>query len=224
VTRNEATTCSPWFPPPGPLAGSALPSTGSAEMRSPASMVLWRCPTPCAPLAVLGCLRPAIPCGASVGSLPSVQTRGRGPGVHHSGPHRRKVSAGRRSGPPRFPCNPLSLCPVLRPRQDRKRQALAARRRGPRYVHGEGSHESIQLSRLNRTAWGLAVYASPDALPRRTQNSLPAAGQALPDGIGYPQGCYERFLTTSSSFHELSWRKDIQGCFSAIAAHERRSE
>src|SRR5260370_3431880 len=51
-----------------------------------------------------------------------------------------------------------------------------------------------QLSRLNRTASGLAVYASSRALPHATQNSLPAAGQALPDGIGYPQGCYERFL------------------------------
>src|SRR5437773_940878 len=52
----------------------------------------------------------------------------------------------------------------------------------------------IQLSRLNRTASGLAVYASSRALPHATQNSLPAAGQALPDGISYPQGCYERFL------------------------------
>jgi len=52
----------------------------------------------------------------------------------------------------------------------------------------------FQLSRLNRTASGLAVYASSGVLPRKTQNSLPAAGQALPDGLGYPQGCYERFL------------------------------
>src|SRR5207244_505094 len=38
-------------------------------------------------------------------------------------------------------------------------------------------------------------YASPGALPRKTQNSLPAAGQALPDGTDYPQGCDERFRT-----------------------------
>ena len=31
--------------------------------------------------------------------------------------------------------------------------------------------------------------------PPPTQNSLPAAGQALPDGIGYPQGPDERFQT-----------------------------
>ena len=73
-------------------------------------------------------------------------------------------SAGKQAGPPRFPDNPLSLCPVLRPRQDRTRLAKAACRHGPRYVHNEGSHELIQLSRLNRTASGLAVYASSDAV------------------------------------------------------------
>ena len=37
------------------------------------------------------------------------------------------------------------------------------------------------LSKLNSMAFGLAVYAC--ALPRPTQDSLPAAGQALPDGL-----------------------------------------
>ena len=32
-------------------------------------------------------------------------------------------------------------------------------------------------------AFGLAVYASPSSLPPPTQDSLPAAGQALPDGL-----------------------------------------
>ena len=39
------------------------------------------------------------------------------------------------------------------------------------------------LSKLNSMAFGLAVYASQDGLPRPTQDSLPAAGQALPDGL-----------------------------------------
>ena len=158
----------------------------------PGSTVLWRAPTSCVPLAALRCLRLAIPCAAPVASLPRPRTPDRGPGVRHPVPMPERY-AGRQAGPPRFPDNPLSLCPVLRPRQDRTRQAIATCRHGPRYVHGEGSHESIQLSRLNRTALGLAVYASSGALPRKTQNSLPAAGQALPDG--YPQGCAERFLT-----------------------------
>src|SRR5262249_45916483 len=52
---------------------------------------------------------------------------------------------------------------------------------------------TIHLSGLNGTAWGLAVYASSGRLPGPTPNSLPGAGQALPDGIGYPQGSSERF-------------------------------
>ena len=39
------------------------------------------------------------------------------------------------------------------------------------------------LSTLNSMAFGLAVYASQCELPRPTQDSLPAAGQALPDGL-----------------------------------------
>src|SRR5262249_21985957 len=39
----------------------------------------------------------------------------------------------------------------------------------------------------------LVVYASSRGSPRPTQDSLLAAGQALPGGIGYPQGSDERF-------------------------------
>src|SRR5262249_16789220 len=41
---------------------------------------------------------------------------------------------------------------------------IAVCRRGPRYVHDEGSRDKY-LSRLNSTALGLAVYASPAGLP-----------------------------------------------------------
>jgi len=53
----------------------------------------------------------------------------------------------------------------------------------------------VVLSRLNSTALALAVYASQWSLLAPTQDSLPAAGQALPGGIGYPQGSDERFQT-----------------------------
>jgi hypothetical protein len=49
------------------------------------------------------------------------------------------------------------------------------------------------ISGLNRTAFDLAVYASQWGSPATAQDSLPAAGPALPDGIGYPQGFAERF-------------------------------
>ena len=55
------------------------------------------------------------------------------------------------------------------------------------------------ISGLNRTAFGLAVYASWGRLPAATQDSLPAAGPALPGGIGYPQGSDERFRAVSCS-------------------------
>jgi hypothetical protein len=49
------------------------------------------------------------------------------------------------------------------------------------------------ISGLNHTAFDLAVYASQGRSPTPTQDSLPAAGPALPDGIRYPQGFFERF-------------------------------
>jgi hypothetical protein len=39
------------------------------------------------------------------------------------------------------------------------------------------------LSTLHSMAFGLTVYASQCGLPRPTQDSLPAAGQALPGGL-----------------------------------------
>jgi hypothetical protein len=49
------------------------------------------------------------------------------------------------------------------------------------------------ISGLNHTAFDLAVYASQCRSPDTTQDLLQAAGPALPDGIGYPQGFDERF-------------------------------
>jgi hypothetical protein len=92
--------CSPWFRAPGPLECSALPFPGSSEASSPASTVLWRCPTPCAPLAALRCLRLAIPCGVPVVSLPAVQnTKPRAWGSF-SGPHFRTWPQGGNQGLP----------------------------------------------------------------------------------------------------------------------------
>ena len=51
----------------------------------------------------------------------------------------------------------------------------------PLVIQNKGSHEG--LSKLNSMAFGLAVYASQTGYPATTQDSLPAAGQALPDGL-----------------------------------------
>ena len=58
----------------------------------------------------------------------------------------------------------------------------------------DGGSRQVVISALNHTAFDLAVYASPDngrPPPRKTR--FPAAGPALPDGIGYPHGFNERF-------------------------------
>jgi hypothetical protein len=58
----------------------------------------------------------------------------------------------------------------------------------------EGSRRVV-ISGLNHTAFDLAVCPTlrRDGLPARRKTRFPAAGPALPDGIGYPQGFNERF-------------------------------
>ena len=47
----------------------------------------------------------------------------------------------------------------------------------------------------------------PVGCPHRTQDSLPAAGQALPGGIGCPQGSNERFPNSLFPLSQASWRR-----------------
>jgi hypothetical protein len=106
--------CSPWFRAPGPPECSALPFPGSSEASSPASTVLWRCPTPCAPLATLRCLRLAIPCGVPGFRSRRSRTPNRGPGVHNPVPtsgHGR-TEATRASQVPGQPTVPLPCSPT----------------------------------------------------------------------------------------------------------------
>jgi len=89
----------------------------------------------------------------------------------------------------------MCLRPALRPRRDRRYRDKATLRQvgtAPRTAYGEGSPREV-ISGLHHTALALAVYASQCGFRRPTQDSLLAAGQALPDGIGYPQGSNERF-------------------------------
>jgi len=55
------------------------------------------------------------------------------------------------------------------------------------------------LSTLDSMAFGLAVYASPPGLPQSTQDSLPAVGQTLLDGLStrrVPSKGFRVFLTS----------------------------
>jgi hypothetical protein len=113
VTGNGAAKCSPWFPPRALTVGSALPSTGSSEASSPASPVLRHCATPWAPDAGLGCLRPALPCGAPVVSLPSVQDAQPRAWGSRAGPHcqQKKNTQGGRQGLPSSRETPIASVP-----------------------------------------------------------------------------------------------------------------
>ena len=68
---------------------------------------------------------------------------------------------------------------------------------GPRVMTNDEGSRQEKISGLNHTAFDLAVYASQWKSPAPTQDSLPAAGPALPDGIGYPQGSDKRFHIAS---------------------------
>ena len=87
----------------------------------------------------------------------------------------------------------LCICPALGPRRDRPCQAITTWRCCPNLNDGKGSRYKA-ISGLNNTAFAIAVYASWAGSPQRcTQDSLLAASQALPGGIGYPQGHTKRF-------------------------------
>ena len=86
----------------------------------------------------------------------------------------------------------LCLRRVLRPRRDRRHQAMRCADAAPvrlktKARRGWCSRGSI--ARLGHSLSTLRRARYRDA----TQDSLPAAGQALPGGLAYPQGSYERF-------------------------------
>lgn len=64
------------------------------------------------------------------------------------------------------------------------------------------------ISRLNLTAYMLAVYASQPTSPWSTQDSLPAAGQLCRAGVATRWAPFEGFSasTSLSHFPGLSWR------------------
>src|SRR5271157_5840869 len=87
------------------------------------------------------------------------------------------------TGSLRFPSDPHVPTPCswtpVGPKYARPLRRLGT---APACVNNGGSREQ-KISGLDRTALGLAVYASQWRSPATTQDSLPAAGQALQDGI-----------------------------------------
>jgi hypothetical protein len=157
------------------------------------STVLWGCATSCVPFAALRypSFGDTMRCACRFAPVgPRHQTAGQGCVIRSPLPD---MDAWRRSGPPKFLGNPHVSTPCSQTPAESvasshnnapTRPPLFKRRRLPatKYISG-----------LNGTASTRAVYASPAASLQRTQDSLPAVGQTLRDGIGYPQGSYERF-------------------------------
>ena len=140
MTGSEATEDSPWCPSPGPPVAAPFAPLGPPR-RVPQLQRYYgavRLPVPLSPRFVAFAWRYPAVCLGFAPNGSGHQTAGLGFIFRSPLPD---IAAGRQPGPPRFPDNPLSLCPVLRPRQDRTHQASTMCRHGPRYDHNEGSHE-----------------------------------------------------------------------------------
>lgn len=105
----------------------------------------------------------------------------------------------KRPGLPRSWGTRTCLCRVLRPRQDRSRQAVAADRRGRRPVNDDDSCVGCFRGSIARPRHSLSPLRR-SGCPEPTPDSLPAAGQALRGGIGYPLGSNEGFPKWSYIF------------------------
>ncbi len=72
---------------------------------------------------------------------------------------------------------------------------MTTRRRGPRSDHDEGSRDKVTFEAQSHSFSTGCLRFAGWVTPPTTQDSLPVAGSALPDGLGYPQGSDERFQT-----------------------------
>jgi hypothetical protein len=97
----------------------------------------------------------------------------------------------------------VSLCRVLRPRQDRRVRRLDVVGTAPAMSTTKAPTISC-LSGLNGTALELAVYASCGRLSGQHATLASGCWPALPGGIGYPQGSTKGFSVVSLHRFPLS--------------------
>jgi hypothetical protein len=112
--------------------------------------------------------------------------------------------------PHTFPYDLLYICPALRPRL-RCSCSLVACPRSLQFCRMLKPHTIIPISRLNNTAFVLAVYASQILSPRPMQDSLPVTCSVFLCEIHgfpwFPLGHYERFLLYPPSMSFVSQRQ-----------------
>ena len=85
----------------------------------------------------------------------------------------------------------LCLCPALRPRRTDRVRPL--RRDGAAPILTTRKATAMNFRGSITRLWHWLSTLCRVGPPTATQDSLPAAGPALPDGLGYPQGSHERF-------------------------------
>ena len=185
------------FPPAVPYLDAPLPSTGSPQVRVPLLPRYYQgAATPCVLPTGLGCPCPAVPLSLHARFAPpggACAAGGRGLLRLRAG----SPLAGWYGGDDRashVPEEPrLCLCPALRPRRDRTHQAITARPVLPPLKPPRRLPHCQFRGSITRLRHSLSPPRSV-GYPTTTQDSLPAAGLALPDGLAYPQGSNERFL------------------------------
>ncbi len=180
------------LPAAGPVSRRPLPSAGCPRTGLPPSTVLWGTPTPWRPSRLAPLVARRLPSRAPAFVSPSRPGAGLGPGALLSGSPHASMCRGGAPGRPKFPGDLVVPVPCSSTPAGPTHQAITVHRRGPRADKTEGSPR-VGISGLNSTAWALAVYASQDGLPHRHARLASGHGPGLPGGIGYPQGCCERF-------------------------------
>ena len=105
-------------------------------------------------------------------------------------------------GSPKFPANPSCICPVLRLRPDL--HARLSRRFGVVLAQQEGEDPSdSSLSKLNHTAFALAVYASCRPLGRRRKTRFRWLAKPFRVGFLIPTEFVRRVSAVASSLPGL---------------------
>jgi hypothetical protein len=181
------------FPSSGSVARHPLPSTGSRRGRFPGFGGTMGCSESLRTVTTgLRVVRPPLPRGRACLRV-SAQARRR-PGARGVGvrPPPGRFSGGV-AGRPKFLGNPGVPRPCSRTPAGPEPPGHEVVRRGPRHAKTEG-YPRVSQSRGSIAGRGHSLSTLRGVgCPAATQDSLPAAGQALPGGIGYPQGSYERF-------------------------------
>ena len=169
-------------------------------------------------LAALRCLRLAIPCRhPSVRSCASSGAAPHRPGRCSAGVPPALPSWRQRALPGSW-AHPLRICPALRPRPGLRAKPYRHVGAAPaESMHDEGPSDQnpalIFRGSITRLLQSLSTLRR-QGRPCSAQDSLPAASYALPGGVGYPQGGYERFLMLishlppSPGFAGFAWRDD----------------